>query len=300
MPQQPKSILVLKGGVSPEREVSLVSGKAVADACRRLGHTVNEVDFDPLSLDSLNAACDLVFPVLHGCYGEDGQLQSELESRSLAFVGSDSSASRIAIDKYATKTRLLERNIPVAPGVCFTISNLQSSLPFDLPVVVKPVDQGSSVGVVFATTESDLRSTLHESVRLWSTVLVEPQLIGPEVTVGIVDDVALPIIEIRSKSVYYDYAAKYTRDDTEYIFSFPDLSPDARLIQKIALDAYHALGCRHYARVDLIIDRRLGPCVLEINTIPGFTSHSLLPKAAEKVGLTFDMLVAKLITVSTS
>ena len=292
-------VTVLRGGPSAEREVSLASGAAVADACRRLGCAVTEADVNADDLSALEIAADVVFPVLHGEFGEDGQLQAILEKRALPYVGCDSAASRLAIDKDASKRRWRDAGLPTAPWVCLDQSTDITALDHpDPPVVLKPLCEGSSIGTVLCTALSDLQVEAREAVSKYGKVLVEKQLIGPELTVGILDNQALPVIEIRPKLGFYNYEAKYQRDDTQYLFE-PDVDRDTySLLQETAIEAFQALGCRDYARVDFIVDREDGLQLLEINTIPGFTDHSLLPKAAAKSGIGFDELVARLLRLA--
>lgn len=289
-------VTVLRGGPSAEREVSLAGGAAVAAACRRLGCRVTECDIGPDDPSALDLPADVVFPVLHGKFGEDGQVQALLEQRGLPYVGSDAAASRIAIDKDASKRAWQSHGLPTAPWVCIgpdtPLDTARIPMP---PVVIKPLCEGSSIGVRLCRTLDELHHEVQEAVGRYGTVLVERQLCGPELTVGVLENVALPIIEIRPKQAFYDYEAKYRRDDTQYLFE-PDIDAGTyHSAQQIALEAFDALGCRDYGRVDFIADRKNGLYLLEINTIPGFTDHSLLPKAAERIGVGFDDLVARLL-----
>jgi len=290
---------VLRGGPSGEREISLASGAAVANACRRIGHVVTEADVTPRDTSALDIPAHVVFPVLHGTFGEDGQLQALLEKRGIVFVGSDSRASALAMNKAEAKTIWQREGLPTAPWVCVDAENLkQKTAELTPPVVIKPAAQGSSIGVRLASTAKQLAEHLDQSVKSWGEVLVEQQLLGKELTVGILEHEALPIVEIRTAVEFYDYQAKYARDDTHYLFDVDLPEHLYRDVQQTALRAFQALGCRDYSRVDLIVDRRLGPQLLEVNTIPGFTDHSLLPKAAQRVGLPFDALVARLLSLA--
>ena len=292
-------VTVLRGGPSAEREVSLASGAAVAAACRRLGCRVAECDIGPDDATALDLPANVVFPVLHGEFGEDGQVQALLEQRGLSYVGSDAAASRIAIDKDARKRRWQSHGLPTAPWACLGTDTALDTVPMPLPpVVIKPLCEGSSIGVKLCTTLDERRHEIQEAVRRYGRVLVEKQLNGPELTVGVLERTALPIIEIRPKLAFYDYEAKYRRDDTEYLFD-PDIDTETyRAAQQMALQAFDALGCRDYGRVDFIADREQGLHLLEINTIPGFTDHSLLPKAAARIGIGFDELVARLLRLA--
>ena len=290
---------MLRGGPSEEREVSLASGAAVANACRRIGHIVTEADVTPQDTSALDIPAHVVFPVLHGTFGEDGQLQALLEKRGIVYVGSDSRASALAMNKAEAKTIWQREGLPTAPWVCVDAENLkQKTAELTPPVVIKPAAQGSSIGVRLASTAKQLAEHLDQSVKSWGEVLVEQQLLGKELTVGILEHEALPIVEIRTAVEFYDYQAKYARDDTHYLFDVDLPEHVYRDVQQTALRAFQALGCRDYSRVDLIVDRRLGPQLLEVNTIPGFTDHSLLPKAAQRAGIPFDALVARLLSLA--
>ena len=291
-------ITVLRGGPSSERDVSLVSGAAVADACRRLGYVVWESDVTPDNLAALDRECDLVFPVLHGPFGEDGQLQSLLEKRSLRYVGSDSHASRLAMDKAMSKHAWRQAGLPTAPWQAVTSVEEFSSSHRDAAnaeVVVKPACEGSSIGVFLCDTHDKLQQVVSELVPKFGKVIIEKRLIGPELTVGILGDTPLPVVQIKPAAGFYDYEAKYNRDDTEYLLQPTIDTATYAEVQRIALKAFQVLRCRDYGRIDLIVDEILGPQLLEINTIPGFTSHSILPKAAQHAGIEFDQLVETLV-----
>jgi D-alanine-D-alanine ligase len=276
----------------------MVGGRAVAAAIRTLGHVVTEADITPDDLSALDRPVDIVFPVLHGRFGEDGHLQGILEQRGLAFVGSGSEASRIGIDKDATKRRWQAAGLPTAPWA--VVDSGAGSVPDELepPFVVKPLTEGSSIGVRLCDTAESLRSMLPQAISDFGRVLVERRLEGPELTVGILGHDPLPVIQVRPAAGFYDYAAKYQRDDTDYLLD-PDLDRTTyRAVQELAVKAFEALGCRDLARIDFILDRRSGPQLLEINTLPGFTDHSLLPKAAAHVGIAFPRLVEMLLEMA--
>jgi D-alanine-D-alanine ligase len=292
-------VTVLRGGPSAEREVSLASGRAVASACRRLGCRVTEADVDPNHLGALDLPADVVFPVLHGEFGEDGRLQAILEDRGLRYVGSDAASSRLAMDKHASKRRWQREGLPTSPWVCVDAAAEVAAVDYPgPPAVLKPLREGSSIGVRFCPTLDSLHAEVRKAVAEYGEVLVEKQLDGPELTVGILEDEALPVIEIRPVLAFYNYEAKYGRDDTQYLFE-PDVDPDTYgFVQQTAIRAFRALGCRDYGRVDFICDRNDGAHLLEVNTIPGFTDHSLLPKAAARVGIGFDELVGRLLKLA--
>jgi D-alanine-D-alanine ligase len=293
-------VLVLRGGPSAERDVSLASGAAVAAACRRLGHAVTEADIGPDDLSALDVPADVVFPVLHGQFGEDGQLQAILEHRGLCYVGCDAASSRVAIDKDASKRAWRAAGLPTADWVCLDLECPTDGLCNNLapPYVVKPVDEGSSVGVRMCDSAESLQDCLQELAARHRRVMVERRLSGPELTAGILGELTLPVIQVKPAAGFYDYEAKYVRTDTAYLLEPEVDEATCRRVQEIALAAFRVLGCRDISRVDFIVDQREGPQILEINTLPGFTDHSLLPKAAAKVGIGFDKLVATLLDMA--
>ncbi len=279
-------VTVLCGGPSAEREISLQSGRAVADALRRRGHNVFVADIGPDQLAALDQPADVVFPALHGTFGEDGTVQRALEQRGLHFVGSDSRSSAIAIDKVASKGLVAETGIDTPAFEVWngTASASRTAPDVPWPVIVKPVDQGSSVATTIVREHDLFLPCVRDVVADFGQALVEQFVAGDEITVGIVGDQTLPPICIRPKREFYDYEAKYVDDATEYLF---DARPASLFDQAQALSrrVFTQLGCRHLARVDWIADRDGRLWFLEINTIPGFTSHSLVPKAAARAGV---------------
>jgi len=293
-------VTVLRGGPSAEREISLTSGRAVAAAVRSLGHHVTEADIGPDDLAALDVPADIVFPVLHGRFGEDGQLQAILERRGLRFVGSDSEASRLSMNKDAAKRKWHEAGLPTAPWTIVTRVEPGWCLPDGLepPVFLKPIEEGSSIGVRACDTRAALEADLPKVVSEFGPVLVERRLSGPEVTVGILGNDPLPVVQVRPATDFYDFKAKYSRNDTAYLLPAELDAATCRVLQDLAVRAFHVLGCRDFSRIDLIVDQRDGPQLLEINTIPGFTDHSLLPKAAAHVGISFERLVQMLLEMA--
>lgn len=290
-------IAVFLGGPSAEREVSLRSGKAVARALASLGHEVFEVDPQPGSW-RLPAGTDVVFLALHGSYGEDGTVQKELEQQGVPFTGCDSESSRIAFDKVLTKERMVAAGIPNAKYAL--LKNSAASFPKDLalPVVVKPVRQGSSVGLKFVDRLEDWSSALIESLQFDSEVLVEERVIGRETTVAVLDREALPIVEVRPKQGSYDYQNKYTAGATEYLCPAPFDSETTARIQDAALRAFLVVGGRDYGRVDVMVTAQNHPVVLEVNTLPGMTETSLFPKAAAAAGISYEGVCQKMIELA--
>lgn len=297
---RPLDITVLAGGVGTEREVSLESGKAVHEALTRLGHRATLRDIGPDNLAALEVPADFVFIALHGEFGEDGVVQSLLDQRKLAYCGSGAEASRTAMDKVASKRLFEAADIPtpayevVTPR---TLSGLTARMA--TPVVVKPVASGSSVDTVIARTSEGLAEAAGMVADKYGSALVERYIRGPELTCGVVGDTALPVCEIRPSGEFYDYHAKYIADDTQYLFELDLPQALLRRVQRLSLEAHRALGCRAFSRVDWMVDERTSePYVLEVNTIPGFTSHSLLPKAASRIGLSFDDLCQRMVELS--
>lgn len=299
------SITLLCGGISAEREISLLTGTQIAEALRTLGHRVWQSDISPDNLSALDKPCDLIFPALHGLFGEDGQLQHILEERGLPFVGSGEEASRLGMDKAATKARLLENLVPTPNWQIVSTQNYDKNtwLPagggggIAYPCVIKPIAEGSSVGCKICHNLPEAKAHLEATLPQYGSMLVEQFVDGLELTVGLLDGRTLPVIWIQPATTFYDFAAKYTRDDTAYLFDSQIPLPTAVLdqVRKAAEDTHRVVGCRHLSRVDVMVDRHSHePYVLEINTMPGFTSHSLVPKAAQKAGIPFTVLCQRL------
>jgi D-alanine-D-alanine ligase len=285
-------VLVLKGGPDAEREVSIRSGTMVAAALRRAGMDVNEVTVDRATADEVRALRgDVVFPVLHGAWGEGGPLQEILEADGRPYVGSAPAAARLAMDKVATKRAVAEFGVPtpasqeLRPGAEFALA---------CPVVLKPADDGSSVDLRICRSPQEVMRARLELEPRRDRVLAEEFIVGRELTVGLVDGECLPTIEIRPLQGTYDYEAKYNRDDTQYLLDPPLPAGIAEAVRAFSRAAWHAVGCRDVARVDFMLDER-GPWFLEINTMPGFTDHSLVPKAAAHAGVPMESLVSALV-----
>ncbi|HHY87187.1 MAG TPA: D-alanine--D-alanine ligase [Verrucomicrobia bacterium] len=291
------NITILAGGPSAEREVSLRSGAGVARALRSLGYRVNEVDPRDGTF-TLPEGIDVVFLALHGTYGEDGTVQRQLEELGVPYTGCDAEASRIAFDKLLTKERCVQAGVPTAKHVVIASKDAPWPAGWQPPVVIKPVRQGSSVGLQFVDRESDWSSALEESLRHDTEVLVEERILGRETTVGILDDAALPIVEVRPRVGAYDYRNKYTAGCTEY-FCPAEFDPTTtRRIQDAALRAFRSVGGRDYGRVDVMVRPEGEPVVLEVNTLPGMTETSLLPKAAAAVGIGYAELCERMIEMA--
>jgi D-alanine-D-alanine ligase len=291
------NIVVMCGGPSAERDVSLRSGAAVASALRSLGHEVSELD--PLDdAWTLPKGTDVVFLALHGTYGEDGTVQQRLDKLGMTYTGCDAEASRVAFDKVLTKERCVVAGVPTAPFVVVNSATAPWPVGWQPPVVLKPVRQGSSVGLQFVTKIGQWEAALAESLRFDSEVLVEEKITGRETTVGILAGAALPLVEVRPKAGGYDYQNKYTAGATDY-FCPADFNPaTTRKIQGAALGAFKAVGGRDYARVDVMVLPNGDPMVLEVNTLPGMTATSLLPKAAAVIGLDYARLCQRMVELA--
>ncbi|MGA2801022.1 MAG: D-alanine--D-alanine ligase [Verrucomicrobiota bacterium] len=290
-------IVVMLGGPSAEREVSLRSGAAVTKALRSLGHEVHELD--PRD-DSwvLPQKMDVVFLALHGTYGEDGTVQRRLDGLGAVYTGCDAESSRIAFDKVLTKKRCIEAGIPSARFLVVNSEKVPWPDGWRPPLVVKPVRQGSSVGLQFVEQIEDWQKAVAEALKFDSEVLVEEKIVGRECTVGILDDEALPIVEVRPKVGSYDYRNKYTAGCTEYFCPAPFDAALTERIQEAALGAFKAIGGRDYARIDMMVRASGEPVVLEVNTLPGMTETSLLPKAAAAAGLNYGQLCQRMVDLA--
>jgi D-alanine-D-alanine ligase len=290
---KPHHITVLMGGPSAEREVSLRTGAACVTALREAGYDVSEVVVEDGNF-VLPEGTDLAFISLHGTFGEDGQVQDILNARGIPFTGADADTSRITIDKEKTKARFRAAGVPTPSG---QLVRALDEITVPLPVFIKPNSQGSSVGSRAATTAEELSTAVTDALKFDSAVLVEQLIKGRELTVGVLGDQVLPIIEIRPLDGFYDYTNKYTKGKTEY-FCPAQLSDELTArIQKYALAAHQSAGNTVYSRIDFLLEGDLPYC-LEINTIPGMTATSLLPKAAAAVGITFPELCRRIVELS--
>lgn len=288
---------VLMGGVSSEREVSLRSGDAVAKALREAGRKVSEVVLDKASLDGVQLNCDAVFIALHGGYGENGGVQADLERLGIPYTGPGPAASRIAMDKILTKHALISAGIPTAGFNVVGQYDPPESVTLPFPVVVKPPRDGSSVGLTCPCDKAALPAALEKARGVDPEVLVEEYIPGREWTVAVIGGEALPVIQISPKSGVYDYESKYTAGATVY-----EALDDTSLTLKcrdMALAACKAIGVRGISRVDFRVTDGGAPYVLEINTVPGFTATSLVPKAAAKAGWSFPETCARVLDLAT-
>ena len=281
-----KKIAVLMGGQSSEREVSLLSGHNVAEALKSLGkYEIVPVDLTSDSLAGMPTDVDAAYIALHGGWGESGGVQAALDRLGIPYTGPGARASATAMDKIKTKVVLEAAGVPTAPWA--TVSSDADHSPLPLPVVVKPPCDGSSVGISKVTGPEQWAEALKRAAagQTDGEILVEAFVPGREFTIAVVDGEAWPVIEIVTKGGWYGYDEKYNSDETRYPFLADDAL--ASRLQALALAAYRAIGCRGVTRVDFRVSPEGNAYVLELNTSPGFTSHSLVPKAGMETGLTF-------------
>ena len=304
-------VAVLMGGPSEEHPISLKSGTGVAEALRRYGWIAEPVvipkggsidearAFARQALEQLGP--DVVFIALHGWFGEDGTIQQLCEDLHLAYTGSEAQASRLGMDKVASRKQCEEVGLTVPRWELLDASRacaVSAPTRLSLPLVVKPRGQGSSIGVSVVRQAHEFARAVELAAHYGSEVLVEECVAGRELTVGILGDEPLPIIEICPKQSFFDFTAKYTPGATEYIVPAV-LAPEvAAAVQAAARTAHRALGCRHLSRTDLILRSDNIPVILEVNTIPGFTPTSLLPKAAACSGISYEALCAQLVMMA--
>ena len=296
---------LLYGGTSSEREVSLMSGAAIHQALQNLGVDVVAIDVGENILQELPSyQLDRVFIALHGVGGEDGTLQGALEYLNLPYTGSGVLASALAMDKLRCKQMWQGMGLPTTD---FSLLDSDSDWAAILErlggaVMVKPACEGSSIGMSRAQTAEELEKAWRDAAATDSSeqiaVIAEPLLPGPEYTVAILDGQLLPSIRIESNAEFYDYQAKYFSDQTQYLCPSELSEQREQELQQLCLQAFDSVGCRGWGRVDVMVDAQGQYQLLEVNTVPGMTSHSLVPMAAKATGLSFDQLVEKVLEVS--
>ena len=307
------SVVVLMGGPSAEHAISVRSGQGVVAALMRRGWRVHPLllletltveEASRTTRDMLEATePDVVFIALHGSFGEDGTIQAICEELQVAYTGSDVTASRLGLQKVASRLRFEEAGLRVP---CWRVIDPQNPGALQeaveqvgFPAVVKPTNQGSSIGVSIVTQPREVVRAAHAAARYDTRILVEAYIKGRELTVGILDREALPLVEICPKTrQFFDYTAKYTPGQTEYLVPASLNAPLTRRVQEAGLRAHDAIGCRHFSRVDVILDETGEPVILEVNTIPGLTATSLLPKAAACTGMAYEELCERLVTMA--
>mgnify|MGYP002682389212 CR=1 FL=1 len=303
----------MKGGISSEREVSLLSGAAVSKALTELGHEVLDVDMGPEvveQLAGLRGRVDAAFIVLHGRLGEDGTVQGLLELLGIPYTGSGVMASAVAMDKLMTKRILEAESIPVAEDVAVSAAEIAGSglakvasgvaLDLGFPCMVKPNCEGSTVGASKASNIEELEKAVVEGLEYDDLLLIERYIEGREMTVGLLGEgpLVLPVLEVVASKGLYDYECKYTKGMTEYIVPAAIDDRLAGELGRLSLRAHHALGCEGFSRVDFMLDEAGGYYCLEVNTIPGMTELSLIPKAAAAAGYSFTQVVEMILATA--
>ncbi len=288
---------VLAGGNSSERKISLRSGRAVYQALKRAG-------FLPSFLDTKNSKkfrqslkkIQVAFIALHGRGGEDGTMQRFLEKARVPYIGSGPISSWRAFDKESSKKIFIKHKIPTPPFVIVSQKNWRQTLSrFPTPFFVKPLREGSSIGAFAVEDFEKMAVKIGQAVKRFQGLLVEKKIEGREFTVGVLGEQALPVIELRPKGEFYDYHSKYTKGMTDYLVPAPISAALSKKLQRIGLKTHRVLGLRDFSRVDIMVDRKGKPYVLEANSIPGFTELSLLPKAAKARGISFEALCEMLV-----
>jgi len=289
-----KRVGVLMGGLSEEREISLKTGRAVLDALKAKGYDAVGIDAGrDVAARIRRKKIDVAFLALHGRYGEDGCVQGMLEVMGVPYTGSGVQASAVAMDKAAAKKLLSFHGVSTPEFALVEKASDAARLGF--PVVIKPASQGSAIGVSIVEKKAGLEAAIRTARKVCPEVIAERYILGRELTVAILDSVALPIIEILPKEGFYDYRAKYTRGVTDFVVPAVLKKAVERRVVKESLRAYELLGCEGAARVDVMLDASGTPYVLEVNTIPGLTELSLFPRAARAAGLDYPALVERML-----
>ena len=289
-------VAVLMGGDSNERAVSLLSGEAVLHALKRL--RIDAEAFDPSSRDINEIqSYNRVFIALHGRGGEDGSMQAFLKSKNIAYTGSDSLSSAIGMDKL--KTKLLWRSLNISTPDFLQVTEKTSyeeiMSAIGVPFFIKPSNEGSSIGIDKIKNEKQYQDAFLKTSKIDANVIVEKFVDGEEFTVAIVNDKTLPVIKIKPSNEFYDYQAKYIKDDTQYICPSGIEKQKEVSISQEALQAFKIIGCSSWGRVDFMMDKQGRHYFIEVNTSPGMTSHSLVPMAAKEVGINFDQLALEIL-----
>ncbi len=301
MPLTHKKIGVLMGGDSAESEVSIKTGTAILNALTRNHYQAVPIQMGRSICRLLEEeSIEIVFNGLHGKIGEDGCVQGLLETLKIPYTGSGVLASALGMDKVASRKIFTQHRLPV-PAFYLLRKDQKGdfsiqAVPFDLPWVVKPNQEGSSVGISIVETSDQLKSAVEEAFRYGEVILVEPYISGREVQVGILEDRALGVIEIKTSRKFYDYTAKYVPGMSEHLFPAPLPADLYQKIMEMGLAGHRVLNCRGYSRVDFLLDQNNQPYLLEVNTLPGMTETSLLPEIARGVGISFDRLVERILS----
>jgi len=289
-------IAVLMGGYSAERKISLLSGNAVYQALLKSNIDCFSFDLNHENLDTLwEKEFDKAFIVLHGRGGEDGYIQSELMKKGIPFTGSSALASNLCMNKATTKDLWDKHSLPLSRSIVALKGQNLDSIDFPLPWAVKPTLEGSSLGITKVKNQNELDDALKTAWQYNDEALIEQWVEGDEYTVAILDNKTLPSIKIISENDIYDYHSKYNSNKTEYLCPSGLTIEQEKKIQMIALKAFNLTGASSWGRVDFILDNNKNPYLLEINTVPGMTSHSLVPIAAKASGISFEELVIKIL-----
>ena len=293
-------VAVLMGGTSAERVVSLNSGQAVLDALLRQGVQARGIDVGPDVLQQLAAGgFDRAVVVLHGRGGEDGVIQGALELLGMPYTGSGVAASALAMDKYRCKLLWRALGLPTPP---FTLlcepADLEQAVALGFPLMIKPVHEGSSIGMAKAVDEQSLVEAWEQAAEYDQEVMAECWIEGEEYTAAVLGAEVLPLIRLQTPHLFYDYDAKYQAGSTEYHCPAGLTGEQEQALRKLVMRAFRALGARGWGRVDLFLDRRGNPFLIELNTVPGMTDHSLVPMAARQQGMDFDRLVWRILELS--
>ncbi len=294
-------ILVLMGGWSNERDISLISGNFVFESLISLGLDAIKLDLKKDNINKIKEISpDRVFIILHGEGGEDGEIQEYLEKLNIPYTGSSSESSKVCMNKVTTKIILLENNILTPKFEKITndmsIEHIESN--FNYPIVIKPASEGSSIGVYIVEDRNNFKEALSSVRAISNDILVEQYIDGIEYTVGVIKDKALPVIKLIPPGKFYDFDAKYNSNKMQYICPSGLQSNVEENLKKISLNTFRILKCFGWGRVDIIIDKNNIPWIIELNTVPGMTKHSLVPMAAEEVNINFDNLVMQILDSS--
>jgi len=291
---------VLLGGRSNEREISLKSGHSIYEALKSLNLSVTKIDTrQPIGQTLKSRPIQTAFLALHGAGGEDGTIQRELDLLKIPYTGSSARQSAIAFNKDKAKKIFIAKGIPTPAWVVVTRKNYRRKLKnFPFPAFTKPVSSGSSIGITLVKNYAEFCLQNSRIFNREQKLLVEAKVTGREITVGVLKNRALPVIELQPKRPFFDYKAKYTSGQTRYVLPAPLSSKHRGEVQKLALRAHRVLGLRDFSRVDILLDEREKPFVLEVNAIPGFTDLSLFPKAAQAAGISFKSLCHQLLKLA--
>ncbi|MCD6353414.1 MAG: D-alanine--D-alanine ligase [Proteobacteria bacterium] len=294
-----KKIGVLRGGLSPEREIAFKTGQAVLNALLKKNYQAVGIDVDRFITERLlEEKIDTAFIALHGSWGEDGSIQGLLEMTGTPYTGSGVLASALAMNKVMAKKIFCYHQIPTPEFQVLSYRCNVSEITMELPLIVKPVCGGSTIGTTIATSRNELEEALKSAAGYDQEILVERYVKGVDITVGIINGEPLPVIEIVPESGFYDYTSKYTPGKTEYIIPARLSQERAESAQKMGVTAYQALQCAGAARVDFWMDKKGNLAILEVNTIPGLTETSLLPLAAAEAGIDFPTLIERMLLLA--